>query len=222
MKDILVDDTKDSAGNVVGRFTFYKNSSSKLTLHRFEPYLSEYGVVIPSKINSMSVTAIDNYAFRSCTGLTSVIIPSSVEGIGEHAFFACKGLTSITIPNSVSYVGVEAFYKCLKLKTFKNKYFKATDAYMCCRDFKYELNKTFIEEEADLCKCGFHACKSPLDIFNYYSGEIGGNIRLFEVKLSNVSRQKRNNDSKRVGKKIKFIRELTISELARLASGEEV
>ena len=44
-----------------------------------------------------SVTSIGNYAFRDCTGLTSVVIPDSVTSIGSYAFFNCTGLTSIIV-----------------------------------------------------------------------------------------------------------------------------
>ncbi len=64
-------------------------------------------LVIPN-----SVTSIGNYAFRGCSGLTSVTIPNSVTSIGSYAFSYCSGLTSVTIPNSVTRIG-SAFYGCL-------------------------------------------------------------------------------------------------------------
>ena len=60
----------------------------------------------------ISVTSIDEGAFRNCTGLTSITIPSSVTFIGGSAFFGCNGLTSITIPNSVTSIGEYAFGMC--------------------------------------------------------------------------------------------------------------
>ena len=48
-------------------------------------------IVIPN-----SVTSIGKFAFRGCTGLTSVTIPNSVTSIGWFAFESCTGLTSIT------------------------------------------------------------------------------------------------------------------------------
>ena len=42
-----------------------------------------------------TVTAIGDYAFAGCTGLTSVTIPDSVVSIGGSAFNGCTGLTSI-------------------------------------------------------------------------------------------------------------------------------
>lgn len=58
------------------------------------------------------VTAIGDYAFYYCSGLTSVTIPSSVTSIGDSAFQHCTGLTSITIPNSVTSIVNLAFWDC--------------------------------------------------------------------------------------------------------------
>ena len=62
-----------------------------------------------------SVTSIGEYAFSSCSGLTSVTIPNSVTSIGMEAFYGCRGLTSVTIPNSVTSIGKFAFYGCSSL-----------------------------------------------------------------------------------------------------------
>ena len=60
-------------------------------------------------------TSIGKYAFRYCSGLTSVTIPNSVTSIGEGAFAYCTSLTSIDIPNSVTSIGKWVFYQCTGL-----------------------------------------------------------------------------------------------------------
>ena len=38
-----------------------------------------------------------------------------------------------------------------------------------CRDFQYELGKTYEHEgEVEACAGGFHACEYPLHVFRYY------------------------------------------------------
>ena len=58
------------------------------------------------------VATIEDYAFSGCRGVTTVTIPNSVTTIGRSAFSGCTGLTSITIPNSVTTIGRSAFYEC--------------------------------------------------------------------------------------------------------------
>ncbi len=48
--------------------------------------------------NDGSVTNIATYAFRDCTGLTSITIPDNVTSIKGGAFSGCSGLESIIIP----------------------------------------------------------------------------------------------------------------------------
>ncbi len=62
-----------------------------------------------------SVTAIGNFAFRDCSGLTSIVIPNSVTSIGNKAFYSCEGLTSINVGNSVTEICDGAFDVCYGL-----------------------------------------------------------------------------------------------------------
>ena len=59
-----------------------------------------------------SVTAIADYAFHGCTGLTNITIPAGATHIGYKTFYGCTGLASITIPAGVTNIGIETFCSC--------------------------------------------------------------------------------------------------------------
>lgn len=73
-------------------------------------------VVIPSKINGITVETIDHAAFYNSV-VTSVTIPDSVTFISDSAFAYCSSLTNISIPNSVTAIGSFAFEGCTKLES---------------------------------------------------------------------------------------------------------
>ena len=77
---------------------------------------SDTVVVIPSKINDVTVETIGNTAFKN-SAVTRVTIPDSVTAIYSGAFANCSQLTNISIPNSVTYIGFSAFNSCTSLKS---------------------------------------------------------------------------------------------------------
>ena len=89
----------------------------------YNSYYKEYSgsVVIPKIVCNRAdgvyygVTSIGDDAFRDCSGLTSITIPSSVTSIGYRAFYGCSALTGITIPSSVTSIGDMAFDGCSAL-----------------------------------------------------------------------------------------------------------
>ena len=81
------------------------------------------------------------------------------------------------------------------------KAYKGFDENMRCRGFQFEEGKTYHEEKAKLCGSGFHACESPLDVFNYYRP--GEKSIYREVELEDLT-DEHDSDSKRCGKTIKI------------------
>jgi len=59
---------------------------------------------------------IPDNAFRGCTFLTNVTIPTSISHIGKHAFDLCKKLEKVYISNSVTIIEDGAFSSCANLK----------------------------------------------------------------------------------------------------------
>ena len=78
-------------------------------------------LIIPSQVTYegtiYNVTSIGDYAFTSCSGLTSIEIPNSIISIGQAAFVGCSGLTKITIGSGVTDFGKNTFCNCTSLKS---------------------------------------------------------------------------------------------------------
>ena len=62
-----------------------------------------------------SVTNIGDYAFASCSKLTSLTISSNVISIGKYAFLDCSSLASVSL--NCSAIGHYAFQNCMSLKS---------------------------------------------------------------------------------------------------------
>jgi hypothetical protein len=88
--------------------------------------------------------------------------------------------------------------------------YKGFDKNLRCREFQYEIGKSYEHGgDVSLCASGFHFCESPLDAFNYYPP---GASRYAVVEAEDVS-DKKEGDSKRVCRKLKIVREITLAEL---------
>ena len=101
-------------GYIFGYTATYYGSNG----HYYDDSNCSYKFNIPKSLKAVTITAdasIDAFAFRNCSELTSIAIPSSVTIIGNSAFSGCNGLMSITIPNSVTSIGDNAFSGCSKL-----------------------------------------------------------------------------------------------------------
>ena len=58
--------------------------------------------------------------------------------------------------------------------------YKAMNPDMTCRGKKYEVGKTYFEDNADCCSAGMHACENPFEVLRYYP--MKDNPRFFEVE----------------------------------------
>jgi hypothetical protein len=64
-------------------------------------------------VNFPTATSIGANAFSSCSQLTTVNLPAATS-IGTGAFRECSQLTTVNLPAATS-IGAEAFYNCSKL-----------------------------------------------------------------------------------------------------------
>ncbi len=78
-----------------------------------------YRYQIRTAVLESGVTTVGNYAFMSCTELTSVSLPEGLTSIGDDAFKGCSSLVSINFPESLTSIGFYAFEECWKLSSIK-------------------------------------------------------------------------------------------------------
>ena len=93
------------------------------------------------------------------------------------------------------------------------KSYKGFDKNLKCRDLQYEIGKEYeMDGEIKVCRRGFHACESPLEVFDHYS-MIGS--RFCEVEQDgNISKEDR--ETKICSSKIKIKAELKLADMINL------
>lgn len=107
----------------IGSFTTYASEGDyQYITYAGSAYIQKYlgndeNVEIPSTLGGNTVTTIDDYTFRDCVSVKSVVIPSTVTRIDSSAFEGCINLETVNIPNSVTYLGGKVFYGCQSLTT---------------------------------------------------------------------------------------------------------
>ena len=92
--------------------------------------------------------------------------------------------------------------------------YKAFNAGWVCRDFQYEIGKTYKLPEGqklEMCKCGFHFCKNPVDVFGYYP--MNDSVLIAKVEALGEIQQE---GTMYCTDKIKIVREFTRKELRKL------
>ena len=95
--------------------------------------------------------------------------------------------------------------------------YKAFDLNLKCRDYQYEIGKTFKHDgEVEKCASGFHSCEYPLDVFNYYEP---ANSRFALVEASGKIDREENGDTKIASAELHIKAELKIPDLVSAAIG---
>lgn len=95
------------------------------------------------------------------------------------------------------------------------KSYKGFDKDFKCKDFQYEVGKEYeIEGEIKCCKRGFHACESPMEVFDYYDML---NSRFAEVEQSGQIDKKDDNKSTKIcSSRIKIKAELNLADIINI------
>lgn len=95
------------------------------------------------------------------------------------------------------------------------KSYKGFDKDFKCKDFQYEVGKEYeIEGEIKCCERGFHACESPMEVFDYYDML---NSRFAEVEQSGqIDKEDDNKSTKICSSRIKIKAELNLADIINI------
>lgn len=66
--------------------------------------------IVPNEIDGKRVVEIGDNAYKSCSGIKSLVIPEGIVKIGASAFSNCDSLVSVTLPTTLIEIGERAFY----------------------------------------------------------------------------------------------------------------
>ena len=93
------------------------------------------------------------------------------------------------------------------------KSYKSFDKDMKCRDFQYEVGKEYeMEGHIECCERGFHACESPLEVFDHYDML---NSRFAEVEQSGTI-DREEGSTKVCSSRIKIKEELKLADIINI------
>ncbi|EAX1286100.1 TPA: hypothetical protein ACJG3I_001350 [Salmonella enterica subsp. enterica serovar Orientalis] len=88
--------------------------------------------------------------------------------------------------------------------------FKGFNKELKCRDFQFEIGKTFHHDgKVEACGSGFHACEFPFDVFSYYPP---AESRYAETISFGVTDRKEEGDTKIASASITIKAELTLPQ----------
>ena len=182
---LITDTTAFSADTVVYAVTNYiKFNIGGAEIKGYTGEKPRGKIIIPAKNGPTDITGIAQSAFSSCTGLTSLTLPSSLTTIGYEAFKSCTTLTgdldlsgctqlttigkgafyscsleSLTLPLNLTTIGEETFMFCTDLKSLtlpSNLTTIGERAFEGCRGLK---SLTLPSSLTTIGKRGFYNCK---------------------------------------------------------------
>ena len=104
-------------------FTFKVTSSDNFTVDVTGYTGSNAHIIIPNKVtidsDEYTIVSIGDEAFKDCSILKSVTIPSTITSIGDNAFQNCISLESVSLPNTIEVIGACTFAECTSLKSIE-------------------------------------------------------------------------------------------------------
>ena len=101
---------------------------------------------------------IGSYAFKGCSGLTSLTLPADITEIGDGAFEDCSRLTSLTLPAGITKIGHDAFKGCSGLTSLTLPAGITEIGYRAFYGFSGLTSLTLPASITSIGSCAFQGC----------------------------------------------------------------
>ena len=157
--------------------------------------IEEYAFYSCSKVTSIvipdTVTKIEDHVFTYCSSLESINIPEGIAKIEKYNFSYCSSLASISLPSTLKNIGVACFMECISLAdvSLPNGLETISDgAFLKCTSIE-EINVP--DTVTSIGLAAFENCtslkefKMPTEIINLSQEIFSGCSSLKSVTLSN-------------------------------------
>ena len=124
LSSLIIEDTKTEL-KFLGEDSFRGCAIESLYLGRNITYPNQGCAPFKEKITLKNlvigdeVSAISDYSFTGCTGLSTLSFSNSMLIIGESAFSECSGLASLELSNSITEIKASAFSGCSELTSIE-------------------------------------------------------------------------------------------------------
>ena len=118
--------------STVWQYSEYVYSSTSSYGTRYY-YPTSYYYYIPSTLTTVVIadaTVISEEAFYNCVNITNVTLNNGIETIGANAFKNCSVLRSMSLPTSVTEVGSYGFYGCVNMASVTMSNLTKINSYM--------------------------------------------------------------------------------------------
>lgn len=96
-----------------GKFHYYITKDDLAGVYQYNG--DEEDVIIPDKIEGVTVRRLNGGTFKENKALKKITIPDLVTFIGSNAFYGCSSLEEAILPKNLISIGYMAFYRCEKL-----------------------------------------------------------------------------------------------------------
>ena len=220
--------------STVYNFKIYRVPVSSVTLLKDNTYEISKGVdfpevIIPPNYNGKKITSIGRYAFKGCSGLTSVTLPDSVTSIAYSAFYGCSGLENIYITDIAAWCKISELSNLMRYGSNSKKLYLNNELitdlvipdsvtsidYGAFRDCSGLTSITIPDGVTSIGNYAFSGCKNlkynEYDNALYLGNENNPYLALIKAKTTDIT-------SCTINKKCKVLSNYAFSAFSKLTS----